>query len=180
MYGDLKKQFWWSGMKGDIAEFMGKCLKCQQVKIDHQMPNGLLQQLDIPLAHEYWYPPFEALYGRRCRAPSCWDEGSEKVIECPELVRITNEKVEKVKENLKEARSRQKSYADQYRKFGGFEPGDHVLLKVSPCKGVKHFGMKGKLSPRYVGPFDVMEKMGEVSYRFVLPSQLSHSALPDY
>ncbi|XP_074347077.1 uncharacterized protein LOC141685899 [Apium graveolens] len=67
-------------------------------------------------------PPFEALYGRRCRAPSCWDEVGERVIEGPELVRITNEKVEKVKESLKEARSRQKSYADQHQKFGGFEP----------------------------------------------------------
>ncbi|XP_074347457.1 uncharacterized protein LOC141686315 [Apium graveolens] len=114
-------------------------------------------------------PPFEALYGRRCRASSCWDEVGERVIEGPELVRITNEKVEKVKESLKEARSRQKSYADQYRKFGGFEPGDHVFLKVFPSKGVKRFGMKGKLSPTYIGPFDVMEKVGEVSYRVALP-----------
>ncbi|XP_074346508.1 uncharacterized protein LOC141685294 [Apium graveolens] len=96
--------------------------------------------------------------------------GSTKiVIKGPELVRITNEKVEKVKESLKEARSRQKSYADQHRKFGEFERGDHVFLKVSPCKGVKHFGMKRKLSLRYVGPFDVMEKVGEVSYRVLLP-----------
>ncbi|XP_074327983.1 uncharacterized protein LOC141665898 [Apium graveolens] len=81
----------------------------------------------------------------------------------PKLVRITNEKVEKVKESLKEARSHQKSYADQHRKFGGFEPGDHVFLKVSPCNGVKCFGMKGKLGLRYVGPFDVMEKVGEIA-----------------
>ncbi|XP_074355892.1 uncharacterized protein LOC141695552 [Apium graveolens] len=81
-------------------------------------------------------PPFEALYGRRCRVPSCWDELGERVIEGPELVRITNE-------------------------------------KVSPCKGVKRFGMKGKLSPGYVGHFDVMEKVGKVSYRVVLPPQLS-------
>ncbi|KAL8124229.1 hypothetical protein AgCh_012026 [Apium graveolens] len=99
-------------------------------------------------------PPFEALYGRRYRAPSCWDEVGERVIEGPELVRITNEKVEKVKESLKESRSRQKSYADQHRKFGGFG--------------------QGKLGPEYVGPFDVMEKVGEVSYRVVLPPQLSH------
>ncbi|XP_074376989.1 uncharacterized protein LOC141718505 [Apium graveolens] len=84
-------------------------------------------------------PPFAALYGRRFRVPSCWDEVGERVIEGSELVRITNEKVEKVKESLKEARYRQKSYADQHRKFGGFEPGDHVFLKVWPCKGVKHF-----------------------------------------
>ncbi|WOG97247.1 hypothetical protein DCAR_0416587 [Daucus carota subsp. sativus] len=72
------------------------------------------------------------------------------------------------------AQSRQKVYADQKRKFGGFQPGDHVFLKVSPCKGVKRFGMKGKLSPRYVGPFDVIERVGEVAYRVALPPQLSH------
>ncbi|XP_074363476.1 uncharacterized protein LOC141704025 [Apium graveolens] len=157
MYGDLKKHFWWSGMNGYIAEFVGKYLTCQQVKIDHQRPSGLWQQLDIP-----------------CRAPSCWDEVGERVIEGPKLVRITNEKVEKVKKCLKEARSRQKSYANQHRKFGGFEPDDNVFLKVSPCKSVKHFGMKGKLSPRYVGPFDVMGKVGDLSYRVALPPQLSH------
>ncbi|XP_074361306.1 uncharacterized protein LOC141701574 [Apium graveolens] len=97
-----------------------------------------------------------------------------RVIEGLGLLRITNEKVEKVKESLKEARSRQKSYADQHRKFGGFEPGDHMFLKVSPCKFVKCFGMKGKFSPRYVGPFDVMEKVGEVSYKVAFLPQLSH------
>ncbi|XP_074377990.1 uncharacterized protein LOC141719510 [Apium graveolens] len=102
------------------------------------------------------------------------DEVGERIIERPKLVRITNEKVEKVKESLKEARSRQKSYADQHRKFRGFELGDREFLKVSPYRGVKHFGMKGKLSPRYGAPFDVMEKVGEVSYRVALPPQLSH------
>ncbi|XP_074355998.1 uncharacterized protein LOC141695667 [Apium graveolens] len=108
-------------------------------------------------------PPFEALYGRRCRAPSCWDEVGERVTEGPELVRITNEKVEKVKESLKEARSRQKSNADQHRKFGGFEPGDHVFLKVPPCKGVKRFGMKvsdhGRQAARPVRTVLVMLEM---------------------
>lgn len=119
-------------------------------------------------------PPFEALYGRKCRAPTCWDEVGERDIEGPELVRVTNEKVAQARENLQKAQSRQKVYADQKRKFGGFEPGDHVFLKVSPCKGVKRFGMKGKLSPRYVGPFDVIERVGEVAYRVALPPQLSH------
>ncbi|XP_074336757.1 uncharacterized protein LOC141673928 [Apium graveolens] len=114
-------------------------------------------------------PPFEALYGRRYRATSCWDEVGERVFEGPELVIITYENVEKVKESLKEARSRQKSYTDQQRKFGGFEPVDHVFLKVSPCMGLKRFGIKGKLSLRYVGRFHVMKKVGEVSYRVILP-----------
>ncbi|XP_074364211.1 uncharacterized protein LOC141705037 [Apium graveolens] len=97
------------------------------------------------------FPAFEALYGRRCRALSNWYEVGKRVIEGLELVRITIEKVEKVKESLKEARSRRKTYADPYRKFGGFEPGHHVFLKVSPFKDVKRFGMKGNLSLSYVG-----------------------------
>ncbi|XP_074327821.1 uncharacterized protein LOC141665738 [Apium graveolens] len=121
MYGDLKKHFWWSGMKGDIAEFVGKYLTYQQFAYNNSWHTII------------GMPPFEALYSRRCRAPSCWDEVGERVIKGPELVRITNEKVDKVKKSLKEARSRQKSYADQHKKFGGFEPGDHVFLKVSPC-----------------------------------------------
>ena len=95
-------------------------------------------------------------------------------IEGPELVRVTNEKVAQARANLQKAQSRQKIYADQKRKFGGFHPGDHVFLKVSPWKGVKRLGMKGKLSPRYVGPFDVIERVGEVAYRVALPPQLSH------
>ena len=118
--------------------------------------------------------PFEALYGRKCRAPTCWDEVGERIIEGPELVRITNEKVDVAKEKLKEARSRQKSYADKGRKSKEFEPGEHVFLKVSPWKGVKRFGLKGKLSPRYIGPFQILERIGEVAYRIALPPALSN------
>ena len=316
MYQDLKKHFWWNGMKKDVAEFVGKCLTCQQVKIEHQRPSGLLQQLDIPVwkwenismdfvtglprtfkkndtiwvvvdrltktshflpiregyssdklaeifqqeiirlhgtpvsivsdrdprfTSRFWkgfqkawdtqlhfssafHPqtdgqsertiqtledmlractlewsgnwddylclvefaynnswqasigmaPFEALYGRKCRAPTCWNEVGEKTIEGPELVSITNEKVVLAKEKLKEARSRQKSYADRGRKTKDFEPGEHVFLKVSPWKGVKRFGLKGKLSPRYVGPFQILEKVGDVAYRIALPPTLAH------
>ncbi|XP_074356603.1 uncharacterized protein LOC141696348 [Apium graveolens] len=88
----------------------------------HGVPVSIVSDRDTSWHASIGMPPFEDLYGRRCRAPSCWDEVGERVIEGPELVRITNEKVEKVKESLKEARSRQKSYADQHRKFGGFEP----------------------------------------------------------
>ncbi|GJU10658.1 DNA/RNA polymerases superfamily protein [Tanacetum coccineum] len=113
--------------------------------------------------------PFELLYGRKCRAPICWDEVGERLIEGPELIEITNEKVAVAKEKLKEARSRQKSYADKHRRDLEFQVGDRVFLKVSPFRGVKRFGIKGKLSPRFIGPFEILERIGEVSYRLALP-----------
>ncbi|GJY86578.1 hypothetical protein Tco_0500604 [Tanacetum coccineum] len=91
-----------------------------------------------------------------------------------ELIEITNEKVAVAKEKLKEARSRQKSYADKHRRDLEFQVGDRVFLKVSPFRGVKRFGIKGKLSPRFIGPFEILERIGEVSYRLELPPQLSH------
>nr|GEZ47922.1 hypothetical protein [Tanacetum cinerariifolium] len=108
--------------------------------------------------------PYELLYGRKCRAPICWNEVGECVIEGPELIEVTNEKVAVAKEKLKEARSRQKSYADRHRRSLEFSPGDHVFLKVSPCRGVRRFRIKGKLSPRFIGPFEILDRVGEVSY----------------
>ena len=315
MYQDVKEHFWWVGMKRDIAEFVSKCLTCQQVKIEHQRPSGLLQPLEMPTwkwenicmdfviglpktlkkndaiwvivdrltksAHflairgstsleslallyrneivrlhgipvsivsdrdprftsKFWqgfqkawgtklnysttfHPqtdgqsertiqtledmlracaldwsgnwdeylplvefsynnswqasigmaPFEALYGRKCRTPTCWNEVGEKLLEGPDLVQVTTDKVEVAQERLRQARSRQKSYADKSRREYEFKAGDKVFLKVSPWKGIQRFGQKGKLSPRYIGPFEVLEKVGVVAYRVALPPQLS-------
>nr|GEX35728.1 putative nucleotidyltransferase, ribonuclease H [Tanacetum cinerariifolium] len=118
--------------------------------------------------------PFEMLYGRKCRASICWDQVGERVIEGPEMIEVTNAKVVVSKEKLKKARTRQKSYADKHRRSLEFQPGDHVFLKVSPTRGVRRFGIKGKLSPRFIGPFEILDRVGEVSYRLALPPQLSH------
>ncbi|GJY35952.1 putative nucleotidyltransferase, ribonuclease H [Tanacetum coccineum] len=118
--------------------------------------------------------PLSFWYVRKCRAPICWDEVGERLIEGLELIEITNEKVAVAKEKLKEARSRQKSYADKHRRDLEFQVGDRVFLKVSPFRGVKRFGIKGKLSPRFIGPFEILEHIGEVSYRLALPPKLSH------
>nr|GFA97352.1 putative nucleotidyltransferase, ribonuclease H [Tanacetum cinerariifolium] len=118
--------------------------------------------------------PFEMLYGRKCHAPICWHQIRELVIEGPEMIEVTNEKVVIAKEKLKEARTRQKSYADKHRRSLEFLPGDRVFLKVSPARGVRRFGIKGKLSPRFIGPFEILDRVGEVSYHLALPPQLSH------
>nr|GEU85573.1 hypothetical protein [Tanacetum cinerariifolium] len=118
--------------------------------------------------------PFEMLYGRKCRAPICWDRVGERVIEGPEMIEVTNAKVAVAKEKLKEAHTRQKSYADKHRRSLEFQPGDNVFLKVSPARRVRCFSIKGKLSPRFIGPFEILDRVGEVSYRLALPPQLSH------
>ncbi|GJR42808.1 hypothetical protein Tco_1310911 [Tanacetum coccineum] len=117
--------------------------------------------------------PFVALYGRKCRSPVLWAEIGETSLIGPELVQETTDKVVLIKEKLKAARDRQKSYADNRRKPLEFEVGDRVMLKVSPWKGVIHFGKKGKLAPRYVGPFEILERIGHVAYRLRLLEELS-------
>ena len=315
MYNDLKREFWWPGMKKDVTQFVLKCLTCQKVKIQHQKPGGLLQSIEVPQwkwddismdfivglprtqsGHDsiwvivdrltksahflpvqisspmeklaqlyvdeivrlhgvpksiisdrdqryrsgYWtslqaalgsklkfstayHPqtdgqtervnqiledmlracaielpgswdkhlplaefaynnsyqssigmaPYEALYGRKCRSPICWTEVSERAVIGPDIVDETTQKIEMIREKLLTAQSRQKSYADKRRRPLEFEEGDHVFLKVSPMTGVGRSIRAKKLSPRYMGPFDVIEKVGEVSYRIALPPQLS-------
>jgi hypothetical protein len=315
MYQDLKKIYWWSGMKRDIAEYVARCSTCQQVKAEHQRPAGPLQPLNIPewkwdqigmdfvvglprapsgqdaiwvivdrltkSAHfipykindsmqkmaelyireivrlhgvpnsivsdrdprftsKFWgrlqdamgtrlnfstayHPqtdgqsertiriledmlrlcvldfkgnwinflplvefaynnsfqatigmaPYEALYGRKCRSPLYWDEVGEKQLLGPEIVQDTKDKIALIRKRMLTAQSRQKSYADQHRRKLEFKVGDQVFLKVSPMKGVFRFDKKGKLSPRYVGPFEVNEIVGPVAYRVALPPELA-------
>ncbi|WVZ80425.1 hypothetical protein U9M48_027898 [Paspalum notatum var. saurae] len=117
--------------------------------------------------------PFEALYGRRCRTPLFWDQIGEKQVFGPGIIEDAEQQLRVVQENLKIAQSRQKSYADNRRRELNFKVDDFVYLKVSPMRGVRRFNMKGKLAPRYIGPFKVLEKKGEVAYRLELPPSLS-------
>ncbi|GMI66048.1 hypothetical protein HRI_000274100 [Hibiscus trionum] len=314
MYRDLRDEYYWVGLKKDVAEFVSKCLVCQRVKAEHQFPSGLLQPLKIPewkwervimdfvsglplspskknsvwvivdrltkCAHflpvhttfsldklaelyiaeivrlhgvpksivsdrdprftsRFWqclhqalgtrlhfstsyHPqsdgqserviqiledmlrccviefqgswekhlplvefaynnsyqasiqmaPYEALYGRKCRTPLCWAETGQKLVSMPALLKGTTEKVKLICERLKAASDRQKSYADLKRKEIEYAVGDRVFLKVSPWKKVMRFGRKGKLSPRYIGPYEVVERVGPVAYRLRLPQEL--------
>ena len=109
--------------------------------------------------------PYEALYGRKCRTPMCWIELSKKKVIGPDLIQETEEKVKIIKERLKVATDRQKSYADLKRKDIQYEIDEKVFLKVSPWKKVMRFKGNGKLSPRFIRPYEVIEKVGLVAYR---------------
>ncbi|KAK1413191.1 hypothetical protein QVD17_34962 [Tagetes erecta] len=118
-------------------------------------------------------PPFEMLYGRKCRTPVCWGEVGQREFENKEVVEATNEKIDQIRAHLKVAQDRQKSYADKRRRPIEFQEGDYVMLKVSPWKGVIRFRKRGKLSPRFIGPFKIIARVGQVAYRLELPEELN-------
>ncbi|XP_043699780.1 uncharacterized protein LOC122650427 [Telopea speciosissima] len=211
-------------MKRDVAEFVARCLTCQQVKADRQWPHGLLQSLPMPewkwehvtmdfviglprtprgvdalwvivdrLTKTAHFIPIKVTYsmdklarlyidnmvrlhgfpyGKKCRTPLNWDEVGEWHILGPELIQATCEKVDLIHERIKATQSRQKGYADQRQKDLEFLIGDKVFLKVLPTKGVMRFSRKGKLSSRYIGPYEILAKVGPVAYRLVLPPSL--------
>nr|GFC21165.1 putative reverse transcriptase domain-containing protein [Tanacetum cinerariifolium] len=113
------------------------------------------------------------LYGRKCHSPVCWTEVGEAQILGPELIQETTEKIVQIMQRMQAARDRQNSYTDLKRKPMEFQVGDKVMLKVSPWKGVVRFGKRGKLNPRYVGLFKVLERVGDVAYKCDLPEELS-------
>ncbi|KAJ9561559.1 hypothetical protein OSB04_006719 [Centaurea solstitialis] len=315
MYRDLKTDYWWPGMKRDVARYVERYLTCLRVKAEHQRPHGKLQPLDIPVwkwehirmdlitklprtprsndaiwvivdrltksAHfiairesssaealadiyvkeivarhgvpvtiisdrdvrftsRFWgkfhedlgtrlqfstafhpqtdgqsertiqtledmlracvldfggswdtylplaefsynnsfhasigMPPYEMLYESRCRTPICWGEVGQRELGSTEIVQKTTESIEMIRERLRTAQSRQKSYADRRRSDLEFQVGDKVLLKVSPWKGVIRFRKRGKLGPRFIGPFKVIARVGKVAYRLELPPELN-------
>src|SRR5436190_9440743 len=118
--------------------------------------------------------PFEALYGQRCKSPLNWSEPGERVVFGPDLVTEAEEKVRVIQAHLKTAQSHQKSYLDKRRRLLAFEVGSWVYLHVSPMNGVHRFGVKGKLAPRYIGPFRILQQYGPVAYQLeLLPHLLS-------
>ena len=117
--------------------------------------------------------PYEALYGRKRRTPLCWDEVGERKLLGPEIVQVMTDNVKVIIDRLKIAQDRQKSYADNRRRDLEFQVVNQVFMRISPWKGVLRFGNKGKLSPRYMGPYEIVERIGEVAYRLRLPPELA-------
>jgi hypothetical protein len=116
---------------------------------------------------------FEALYGRQCRAPLFWSQTRESQVFGSEVLKDAEKQVQMIRENLNVAQSREKSYANKRRRDLSFEIGDFVYLKVFPMRGTRRFKVKGKLAPRYIGPFKIIGLKGEVAYQLELPLQLS-------
>jgi hypothetical protein len=117
--------------------------------------------------------PFEVLYGRKCRTPLFWNEPGENQVVGLEILREAERQVQMVRENLQLAQSRYKSYADHWRWKLSFKVSDFVYLKVSPMRGLRCFKIRGKLAPRYIRSFKILEQRGEVAYQLELPPQLS-------
>ena len=117
--------------------------------------------------------PYGALYERLCRSPVCWTEVGERPSTGLYLIRDTTKKVDLIRKCFLTTQSQQKSYADRWQRLLEFEVGDHVFLKVVLKRGVVRFGKRGKLTPRYVGPFKVLERVGTIANRLALPPSLS-------
>ncbi|WVZ63494.1 hypothetical protein U9M48_013121 [Paspalum notatum var. saurae] len=145
MYYDLEERFWWYGVKRTVANYQASLKKS----------------------------PFEALYDKRCRTPLLWNQTGEKQVFGPDIIQDAEQQLRIVVENLRVAQSKQRSYADVRRRDLTFKVDDHVYFKVSPMRGIRRFNMKGKLAPRYIGPFKILEKKDEVAYCLELPPSLS-------
>ncbi|GJU32099.1 reverse transcriptase domain-containing protein [Tanacetum coccineum] len=183
MYQDMKKLYWWPNMKADIATYVSKCLTCAKVKAEHQRPSGLLVQPKIPqwkwdnITMDFIMKLPKSSQGY----DTIWvfvDRLTKSAIFVPmretdSMEKLARMYLKEIKRRIQAAHDRQKSFADLKRKPMEFQVGYRVMLKVSPWKGVVRFGKRGKLNPRYVRPFKVLEKVRAVSYKLELPQELN-------
>nr|GEV08085.1 retrotransposon protein, putative, Ty3-gypsy subclass [Tanacetum cinerariifolium] len=184
---DRADRYWWPDMKKDIVVYVNKCLTCLKVKAEHQRPSGLLHghetiwvimdQLTksahfLPMREDYKVDRLARLYLNEIVARHGMPISIISDRDRPELVQETSENISQFKNRLKATRDRQKSYIDKRRKPLEFSVGDYVLLKVSPWKGLVRFGKKRKLAPRFVGPFEIIKKVGPLAYMLDFPKEL--------
>ncbi|XP_050890187.1 uncharacterized protein LOC127095557 [Lathyrus oleraceus] len=200
MCQDLRKLFWWPGIKKEIAKFVYSCLIYQKPKIEHQKSSGLLQPLSIP--EWKWDSISMDFVSGLPRTPSnceaIWvivDRLTKFAHFIPikmdypmeRLAKLYIEKIvslhgipssivsdRDVREKMKVSQSRHKSYHDKRRKALEFEVYDHVFLRVTPITGVGRALKSCMLTPRFIGPYQISEKVGDVTYRIMLPSSLAN------
>ncbi|GJT51406.1 putative reverse transcriptase domain-containing protein [Tanacetum coccineum] len=169
MYQDLKKLYWWPNIKA-IIDF-GKGWEKYLPLVEFSYNNSYHASIKAA--------PFEVLYGRKYRSLVCWAKVGDVQLTGPKIIhetknnpKIIHEKIVQIRQRLQAARDQQRSYANVRRKPLEFQVGDRVILKVSPRKGVIHFGKRGKLNPRYIGPFKILKRIGPVAYKLKLPEEL--------
>ncbi|GKB58834.1 putative reverse transcriptase domain-containing protein, partial [Tanacetum coccineum] len=171
MYHDLSDLYWWPGIKRDIVAYISKWLTCSKIKAKHQKPSRLLQQPEIP--EWKWEKITMDLVTKLPKSSSGHDTIWVVVDRLTKSAHFLPIRKTTKPEKLAKGFNTNRFYADKRRKPLEFKVGDRVLLKVSPWKGVVRFGKKGKLAPRYVGPFEIVERVGPVAYRLKLPQELS-------
>jgi len=118
--------------------------------------------------------PYETLFGRKCRTPLCWYQDGEAVLVELEVLEQTTEKVRMERDRIQASQSRQKAYADRRRRPLGFTVGDHMFLRVTRTTGVGRALHSRKLSPNFLGPYQISRRIGPVAYEIALPSQLAN------
>nr|GFA32142.1 putative reverse transcriptase domain-containing protein [Tanacetum cinerariifolium] len=167
----IQDRYWWPRVKKDIALYerisMNFVTKLPRTNNGHDAIWVIVEQLTkstyfLPMREDYKMDRLARLYLSEIIAK-----------QGPEIVQETIEKISQIKDRLKVARNRQKSYTNKRRKPLEFSVGDHALLKVSPWKGMVRFRKKGKLAPRFVGPFEITKRIGPVAYRLILPQELN-------
>nr|GEV20587.1 hypothetical protein [Tanacetum cinerariifolium] len=187
MYYDIKDRYWWPRIKKDITERieMDFVTKLPRTGSGHDTIWVIVDRLTksahfLPMREDYKMDRLTRLYLNeivarhgKCHSPIMWVEVKERNLLGPELVQETTEKISQIKNTLKAARDRQKRYADKRRKSLEFSVGEYVLLKVSPWKCMVCFGKKEKLEPRFVGPFEITERIAPVAHRLRLPKELN-------
>ena len=113
--------------------------------------------------------PYEALYKRKCQSPLCWFEPSKRSLLGPDLMKQTTEQTRRIRDRILTAQSRQKSYADKRRNPLEFQEGEHVFLKIAPTVSIGKAMKVKKLSPRLLGPFQILKCVESVAYQMALP-----------
>ncbi|XP_073064116.1 uncharacterized protein [Primulina eburnea] len=177
MYKDLRSQFWWKGMKRDVISFYVDVSIVNRSKLREEGQESSILLVEFVYNNSYQnsiqMAPFEALYGRRCRSLLYWDNVDQAIVSGHEMIQEMEHKVKLIQQRLKASQDRQTAYANKIRRPLEFQQGNRVFLKVSPFCGTVRFGMKGKLAPRYVGMYEILQWIGTLAYQLALPPSLS-------